>query len=485
MHMHHLSPRLVRAFNPIRLATGLLVASALSIVACSDSSSPVDPGAFVSPAAVSPSVAISSLGSSSFAVLANAAVTCTDGTITGDVGTYLATPPGAFTQTNCPTVGTTHLGDPQAQAAYHAFLARYVALTPALGECTVLNILTGSLANEVLPAGTYCVSAEAKAGLLTLTGSGPWTFKVQGALTGTGFSVLVPDGDACDVTWWVDAAATMTDSDFKGNILAGAAVSLTRGTFDGNVAAGAAGVGDVTITGTPVTGCAQGSSTNDPPHADAGPDQNVQCVDGDADVKLDGSGSSDPDGDRLTYLWSEDGSPIARGPKPTVSLSLGTHTITLTVDDGNGATDTDDVVITAADGCEECVGEDTTPPEVTAALVPVTSKSKKAKSHKKSNQGLFTVEFTCADGCDPNASPTAMLNGVEVENGQVVDLTLKSKKAGKSAKPAKAGKSKKPMKFESSAFELVAECVDASGNVGSATAVPDFETKSKKSKEGK
>jgi len=35
------------------------------------------------------------------------------------------------------------------------------------------------------------------------------------------------------VTWWVDAAATMTDSDLKENVLAGAAITLTRGTFEG------------------------------------------------------------------------------------------------------------------------------------------------------------------------------------------------------------------------------------------------------------
>jgi hypothetical protein len=47
----------------------------------------------------------------------------------------------------------------------------------------------------------------------------------------------------------------MTDSDLKGNVLAGAAITLTRGTFAGNAWAGADGVGDVTVTGTAVVGC--------------------------------------------------------------------------------------------------------------------------------------------------------------------------------------------------------------------------------------
>lgn len=233
------------------LGTGLAFTLALVSGACSDATAPTDWSSLDAPA-----FSVES-SQTSFAVLANAAVTCTDGTITGDVGTYLAKPTGSFTQTNCPQVGTVHLGDGKAQAAYEAFVAQYVALEPAPGECTTANTLTGTLANETLVAGTYCISAEAKTGVLTLTGSGSWTFKVLGALTGTNFTVVMADGgEACDVTWWVQDAVTMTDSNFKGNILAGAAITLTRGTFHGNVWAGAAGVGDVTITGTATTGCA-------------------------------------------------------------------------------------------------------------------------------------------------------------------------------------------------------------------------------------
>lgn len=102
--------------------------------------------------------------------------------------------------------------------------------------------------------------------MLTLKGpaNGVWLFKVgtggTGALTGTNFSVVMDGGgDACNVTWWVAQAATLTDSHFLGNILAGAAITLTRGTFAGNVWAGASGVGDVTITGTALVGCDGGT----------------------------------------------------------------------------------------------------------------------------------------------------------------------------------------------------------------------------------
>ncbi len=92
---------------------------------------------------------------------------------------------------------------------------------------------------------------------------------------------------------------------------------------------------------------------NEPPVADAGEDEEVECSgDGGALVTLDGSGSSDPDGDELTYTWTEDGVVIA-GPttEPTVQVTLGVgqHVIELTVDDGNGGTDTDEVTITVSD----------------------------------------------------------------------------------------------------------------------------------------
>ena len=90
----------------------------------------------------------------------------------------------------------------------------------------------------------------------------------------------------------------------------------------------------------------EGGPPNDPPTADAGPDLVLEAT-GPAttDVSLDGSGSSDPNGDALTYSWSVDGVEVATGVTPTVALPVGTTTVTLTVDDGE-ATDSDDVVVT-------------------------------------------------------------------------------------------------------------------------------------------
>jgi len=87
---------------------------------------------------------------------------------------------------------------------------------------------------------------------------------------------------------------------------------------------------------------------NEAPIADAGPDQTLADSDGNGSeqVTLDGSGSSDPDGTITSYVWTEGGTQIATGAKPTVVLSVGQHTITLTVTDNGGLTDTDTIVIT-------------------------------------------------------------------------------------------------------------------------------------------
>lgn len=79
------------------------------------------------------------------------------------------------------------------------------------------------------------------------------------------------------------------------------------------------------------------------PIARAGQDQSVHEW---ADVKLDGSGSRDSDGDALTYRWMLNGKVIAAEAKPTVSLPAGIHTITLVVSDGVAESEPDEVVVT-------------------------------------------------------------------------------------------------------------------------------------------
>ncbi|MHB1863659.1 MAG: ice-binding family protein [Gemmatimonadaceae bacterium] len=261
MDTHHLSARLQQAIVPSRITGGVIVALALLSAACADTR----PAAITSPASFSTARDAAPAATSNFAVLGNAAVTCTNGTITGNVGTFLAAPTGSVTQTICPVTGTVHVGDAAAVEAYNAFLATYAALAPAPGD--VCTTLTGTLSGVTLAPGVYCFDAAATlTGVLTLRGpaNGTWVFKIgtsgTGALTGTNFSVVMAGGaQPCNVTWWVAEATTMTTSNFQGNLLSGAAITLTGGTFTGNVWSQAG----VTITGTAVTGCEGVNGGND------------------------------------------------------------------------------------------------------------------------------------------------------------------------------------------------------------------------------
>ena len=57
-------------------------------------------------------------------------------------------------------------------------------------------------------------------------------------------------------------------------------------------------------------------------------------------VQLDGSGSSDPEKDPLTYIWKDNDKIIGEGAMLQAALAVGTHAITLTVTDTNGGTNT-------------------------------------------------------------------------------------------------------------------------------------------------
>jgi probable HAF family extracellular repeat protein len=72
---------------------------------------------------------------------------------------------------------------------------------------------------------------------------------------------------------------------------------------------------------------------NHPPVANPGPDQTVDCQ---AYVTLDGSHSSDPDGDTLTFQWTSSGTILGTNSAQTGSFPLGTNVITLKVTDPCG-----------------------------------------------------------------------------------------------------------------------------------------------------
>jgi hypothetical protein len=102
---------------------------------------------------------------------------------------------------------------------------------------------------------------------------------------------------------------------------------------------------------------------NKPPSAEAGSTQIVECTSPEgAEVTLVGSGSSDPDGDTLQYLWRGPFG-FAAGESVTVNVPFGSHAILLEVEDVPGHIDRDEVIVKVVD---------TTPPEMTVTLSPNT-----------------------------------------------------------------------------------------------------------------
>lgn len=100
---------------------------------------------------------------------------------------------------------------------------------------------------------------------------------------------------------------------------------------------------------------------NKPPTAVAGEDQVVDCTSQDgALVTLDGSQSTDPDGDSLRYAWTGDFGTVY-GEETEVLLPFGENCIELTITDLVGHIDRDWVVVEVLD---------TTGPELLVTLTP-------------------------------------------------------------------------------------------------------------------
>lgn len=95
---------------------------------------------------------------------------------------------------------------------------------------------------------------------------------------------------------------------------------------------------------------------NQPPVAEAEPDQAVECTSpAGAQVSLDGTGSSDPDVDPLTFYWTDTSIVFddPAGPTPSATFPLEITTATLTVTEPDGLSDA---------GTKGITVQDTTPP---------------------------------------------------------------------------------------------------------------------------
>jgi PKD repeat protein len=137
---------------------------------------------------------------------------------------------------------------------------------------------------------------------------------------------------------------------------------------------------------------------NTPPVANAGPDLTVEGTGATTSFTLNGAGSSDPDGDQISYKWQDSNGNVI-GTTPTLGLSrmLGSYTFTLTVTDTDNATSSDPVSVTI---------RDTTPPTITAPANIVIDMSDPYGTLV--NLGLPTV----TDICDPNPTIHVSFSGL-------------------------------------------------------------------------
>lgn len=157
---------------------------------------------------------------SDFAVLAGSAVTCTGGSIAGNVGVYPGT---AITVTGCPINGSLHSGDSVAAQAQIDALAVYNNL---VGQ-TCTDSLGATPVNQTLTPGVYCSSGGVTMTDTTLTldaqndPNAVFIIKIGAALTMTNSQILLVNGaQASNVFWQVTDAATLTTTTFEGTMIA-------------------------------------------------------------------------------------------------------------------------------------------------------------------------------------------------------------------------------------------------------------------------
>jgi len=152
------------------------------------------------------------------------------------------------------------------------------------------------------------------------------------------------------------------------------------------------------------------NAVNDAPVADATATSTKYVISSnntDATVSLDGTRSSDVDGDALTYAWYLGGNPLATGATASATVPVGTQAIELRVSDGSatGTTTVTIPVLTAA--------------QATRAIQPLVGGEKSLLAQLESAAAAFERGQMKA-GCN---QLRAFINHVNAQSGKKINAT--------------------------------------------------------------
>ncbi len=168
---------------------------------------------------------------------------------------------------------------------------------------------------------------------------------------------------------------------------------IDRETTTGNASPGSSASFNLNVTAAGRLSMGGAPPADTVPVANAGPDQTVECSSHmGTPVTLDGSKSSDPDGDPLTFKWTDkNGNVIGTTAVINRTLPLGAFTFNLRVTDPGGLSSTATTHVTV---------RDTTPPALSVSLSPNVLWP---PNHKFVP---ITASIQVSDICDPNPRVT-------------------------------------------------------------------------------
>jgi len=149
-----------------------------------------------------------------------------------------------------------------------------------------------------------------------------------------------------------------------------------------------------------------------PPVANAGEDFSLPDLqaDGIETVNLDGSLSTDEDGEIHKYTWQTGGKVVATGVSPALNLTTGTHEIVLTVADNFGKTSQDTVII-----------------DIIEQILPLAVAGEDISVRDTLGDGMETIRLDASQSSDEDGQILAyswQLNNVEIADTIVAEVEL-------------------------------------------------------------